>query len=171
MVELVTGMKVDRILADLNTLYDDNPMDIDANVLIQFANNAKGTIRSSQIATGEENNIRINVYGSKGALKWEQENPNYLYHLTDDKPLSVLKPGHAYNSDISLDGTKLPPGHPEGIFDAMGNIYKGAARAIKNLAFEKAEFPPIEDGVRGMDFIEKALKSNSKGNVWVKLNK
>ena len=171
MVELVTGMKVDRILADLNTLYDDNPMDIDANVLIQFANNAKGTIRSSQIATGEENNIRINVYGSKGALKWEQENPNYLYHLTDDKPLSVLKPGHAYNSDISLDGTKLPPGHPEGIFDAMGNIYKGAARAIKNIAFEKAEFPPIEDGVRGMDFIEKALESNSKGNIWVNLNK
>ena len=170
MVELVTGMKVDKILADLNTLYDDNPMDIDANILIQFSNNAKGTIRSSQIATGEENNIRINVYGSKGALKWEQENPNYLYHLTDDKPLSVLKPGHAYNSKISLDGTKLPPGHPEGIFDAMGNIYKGAARAIKNMAFEKAEFPPIEDGVRGMDFIEKALESNSNGNTWVKLN-
>ena len=170
MVELVTGMKVDKILADLNTLYDDNPMDIDANILIQFSNNAKGTIRSSQIATGEENNIRINVYGSKGALKWEQENPNYLYHLTDDKPLSVLKPGHVYNSKISLDGTKLPPGHPEGIFDAMGNIYKGAARAIKNMAFEKAEFPPIEDGVRGMDFIEKALESNSNGNTWVKLN-
>ena len=170
MVELVTGMKVDKILADLNTLYDDNPMDIDANILIQFSNNAKGTIRSSQIATGEENNIRINVYGSKGALKWEQENPNYLYHLTDDKPLSVLKPGHAYNSKISLDGTKLPPGHPEGIFDAMGNIYKGAARAIKNMAFEKAEFPPIEDGVRGMDFIEKALESNSNDNTWVKLN-
>ena len=170
MVELVTGMKVDKILADLNTLYDDNPMDIDANILIRFPNNAKGTIRSSQIATGEENNIKINVYGSKGALKWKQENPNYLYHLTDDKPLSVLKPGHAYNSEISLDGTKLPPGHPEGIFDAMGNIYKGAARAIKNMPFEKVEFPPIEDGVRGMDFIEKALESNSNGNIWVKLN-
>ena len=64
----------------------------------------------------------------------------------------------------------MPPGHPEGIFDAMGNIYKGAARAIKNIAFETAEFPPIEDGVRGMDFIEKALESNSKGNIWVNLN-
>ena len=171
MVELVTGMKVNKLLADLNTLYEDNPMDIDANILIQFSNNAKGTIRSSQIATGEENNIRINVYGSKGALKWEQENPNYLYHLSDDKPLQVLKPGHLYNSDISLDGTKLPPGHPEGIFDAMGNIYKGVARAINGESFDKAEFPPIEDGVRGMDFIEKALESNSKGNVWVELNK
>ena len=171
MVELVTGMKVDKLLADLNTLYEDNQMDVDANILIRFSNNAKGTIRSSQIATGEENNIRINVYGSKGALKWEQENPNYLYQLSDDRPLQVLKPGHSYNSKISLDGTKLPPGHPEGIFDAMGNIYKGVARAINNEAFDKAEFPAIEDGVRGMDFIEKALDSNSKGNVWVELNK
>ena len=79
MMELVTGMKVNKLLADLNTLYEDNSMDIDANILIRFSNNAKGTIRSSQIATGEENNIRINVYGSKGALKWEQENPNFLY--------------------------------------------------------------------------------------------
>jgi len=171
MVELVTGMKVNKLLADLNTLYEDNPMDIDANLLIQFSNNAKGTIRSSQIATGEENNLRINVYGSKGALKWEQENPNYLYHLSDDKPLQVLKPGHSYNSNISLDGTKLPPGHPEGIFDAMANIYKGVARAINGESFDKTEFPPIEDGVRGMDFIEKALESNSKGNIWVELNK
>ena len=171
MVELVTGMKVEKLLADLNTLYDDNQMDIDANILIRFKNNAKGIIRSSQIATGEENNIRINVYGSKGALKWEQENPNYLYKLSDDQPLQVLKPGHAYNSNISLDGTKLPPGHPEGIFDAMANIYKGVARAINGESFEKAEFPPIEDGVRGMDFIEKSLESNSKGNIWVELNK
>ena len=148
MVELVTGMKVDKLLADLNTLYEDNQMDVDANILIRFSNHAKGTIRSSQIATGEENNIRINVYGSKGALKWEQENPNYLYQLSDDRPLQVLKPGHSYNSKISLDGTKLPPGHPEGIFDAMGNIYKGVARAINNETYDKAEFPAIEDGVR-----------------------
>ena len=170
-MELVTGMKVDKLLADLNTLYEDNSMDVDANILIRFSNNAKGTIRSSQIATGEENNIRINVYGSKGALKWEQENPNFLYQLSDDKPMQVLKPGHSYNSEISLDGTKLPPGHPEGIFDAMGNIYKGVARAIKGESYEKAEFPGIEDGVRGMDFIDKALKSNSEGNIWMELNK
>ena len=170
MVELVTGMKVDSVLADLNTLYDDNPMDIDANILIRFSTNAKGTIRSSQIATGEENNLRINVYGEKGALKWEQENPNYLYHLKDDAPLQVLKSGHGYNNDISLDGTKLPPGHPEGIFDSMGNIYKGVARAIRQETFETVEFPSIEDGVRGMDFIEKTVESNSKGNVWIKLN-
>jgi|TARA_B000000477_G_C6069698_1_gene218156 predicted dehydrogenase len=170
MVELVTGMKVKKVLADLNTLYEDNPMDIDANILIRFSSNMKGTIRSSQIATGEENNLRISVYGEKGALKWEQENPNYLYHLKDDQPLQVLKSGHGYNNTISLDGTKLPPGHPEGIFDSMGNIYKGVARAIKKETYSKQEFPSIEDGVRGMDFIEKTIESNSKGNVWVELN-
>ena len=95
MVELVTGMKVKEILADLNTLYSDNPMDVDANILVRLSNGAHGTIRSSQIATGEENNLRISVYGDKGGLKWEQENPNYLYHLTDDQPLKVLKTAHA----------------------------------------------------------------------------
>jgi len=170
MVELVTGMKVHSVLADLNTLYDDNQMDIDANILIRFSTNAKGTIRSSQIATGEENNLRIHVYGQKGALKWEQENPNYLYHLKDDAPMQVLKSGHAYNDEISLDGTKLPPGHPEGIFDSMGNIYRGVARAIRLESFKKEEFPSVEDGVRGMDFIEKTIESNSKGNIWIKLN-
>ncbi|MFL2639403.1 MAG: Gfo/Idh/MocA family protein [Flavobacteriaceae bacterium] len=170
MVELVTGMKVQSVLADLNTLYDDNQMDIDANILIRFSTNAKGTIRSSQIATGEENNLRIHVYGQKGALKWEQENPNYLYHLKDDAPMQVLKSGHAYNDEISLDGTKLPPGHPEGIFDSMGNIYRGVARAIRLESFKKEEFPSVEDGVRGMDFIEKTIESNSKGNIWIKLN-
>ena len=171
MVELVTGMKVKSVLADLNTLYEDNSMDVDANILIQFSTNMKGTIRSSQIATGEENNLRISVYGEKGGLKWEQENPNYLYHLKDDAPLQVLKSGHGYNNEISLDGTKLPPGHPEGIFDSMGNIYKGVARAIRQESFAPEEFPSIEDGVRGMDFIEKTVESNSKGNVWVELNK
>jgi predicted dehydrogenase len=171
MVELVTGMKVKSVLADLNTLYKDNPMDVDANILIQFSTNMKGTIRSSQIATGEENNLRISVYGEKGGLKWEQENPNYLYHLKDDTPLQVLKSGHGYNNEISLDGTKLPPGHPEGIFDSMGNIYKGVARAIRQESFASEEFPSIEDGVRGMDFIEKTVESNSKGNIWVELNK
>tara|TARA_X000000368_G_scaffold154203_1_gene121534 strand:- start:764 stop:1903 length:1140 start_codon:yes stop_codon:yes gene_type:complete len=170
MLELVCGMKVNKILADLNTLYEDNPLDIDVSVLVRMENGCKGTIRSTQIATGLENNLNISVYGSKGSLSWEQENPNYLYHHTSDKPLQVLKPGHLYNTDLSLDGTKLPAGHPEGIFDAMGNIYRGVARAIKGEKNEKGEFPTIDEGVRGMDFIEKAVKSNEKGNIWLELD-
>ena len=169
MLELVCGMKVKKILADLNNLYEDNPLDIDVSVLVRMENGSKGTIRSTQIATGLENNLNISVYGSKGSLSWEQENPNYLYYYTNDKPLQVLKPGHPYNSKISLDGTKLPAGHPEGIFDAMGNIYRGVARAIRGEKNEKGEFPTIEEGVRGMDFIEKAVKSNENGNIWLEL--
>ena len=169
MLELVCGMKVKKILADLNNLYEDNPLDIDVSVLVRMENGCKGTIRSTQIATGLENNLNISVYGSKGSLSWEQENPNYLYYYTIDKPLQVLKPGHPYNSKISLDGTKLPAGHPEGIFDAMGNIYRGVARAIRGEKNEKGEFPTIEEGVRGMDFIEKAVKSNENGNIWLEL--
>ena len=169
MLELVCGMKVKKILADLNNLYEDNPLDIDVSVLVRMENGCKGTIRSTQIATGLENNLNISVYGSKGSLSWEQENPNYLYYYTNDKPLQVLKPGHPYNSKISLDGTKLPAGHPEGIFDAMGNIYRGIARAIRGEKNEKGEFPTIEEGVRGMDFIEKAVKSNENGNIWLEL--
>ncbi len=169
MLELVCGMKVKKILADLNNLYEDNPLDIDVSVLVRMENGCKGTIRSTQIATGLENNLNISVYGSKGSLSWEQENPNYLYYYTNDKPLQILKPGHPYNSKISLDGTKLPAGHPEGIFDAMGNIYRGVARAIRGEKNEKGEFPTIEEGVRGMDFIEKAVESNENGNIWLEL--
>ena len=169
MLEYVTGQEVQHVLADLNYVYDDNLMDIDGTVLLRLGNHIKGVICASQIATGEENNFTIAVYGKKAALKWEQENPNYLYLLEDGQPLRVLKPGHAYNSELSLDGTKLPPGHPEGIFDAMGNIYKGVAKAIRNQDYDSAEFPSIRDGVRGMRFIEQTVASHQGGNVWLSL--
>ena len=169
MIEYVTGMEISSILADLNHLYNDNQMDIDGTVLLRFGAFSKGVLRVSQIATGEENNFSVAVYGTKCALKWEQENPNYLYLLEEGKPMQTLKPGHAYNSALSLDSTKLPPGHPEGIFDAMGNIYRGVAKAIRGLNYLEGEFPEMTDGVRGMNFIEKVIESHDKGNIWIKL--
>ena len=82
----------------------------------------------------------------------------------------IYKTGHAYNSKLSLDGTKLPPGHPEGIFDSMANIYLGVARAIRGQKYNDGEFPTIVDGVRGLNFIESTVESNKKGNVWVELD-
>ena len=170
MVEYVTGMEVSELLSDLNTLYDDNPLDIDGSILIRMDNKVRGLLRASQIATGDENNISVAIYGRKGALKWEQENPNYLYHLKDDEARRLIKPGNiAYNTDVSLDGTKLPAGHPEGIFDAMGNIYKGVAKALREEKSYNGEFPTLYEGVRGMLFIEKTVESNQKGNVWVSM--
>ena len=171
LIEYTTGLQVKSLLSDFNYLYKDNKMDVDGTVLIRMGEHIKGVIRGSQVATGEENGLAIAIYGSKGAFRWEQENPNYLYKLSDTEPMQVLKPGHAYNSKLSLDGTKLPPGHPEGIFDSMANIYLGVAKAIRGKKYNDGEFPTMEDGLRGMDFIEATVESNKKGNIWVKMKK
>nr|WP_297915611.1 Gfo/Idh/MocA family oxidoreductase [uncultured Allomuricauda sp.] len=170
MIEFTTGLQVKSLLCDFNYLYDDNEMDVDGTVLIRLDKHVKGVIRSSQVATGEENGLKIAIYGEKGALKWEQENPNFLYKLSDTEPLQVYKPGHAYNSKLSLDGTKLPPGHPEGIFDAMANIYLGVSRAIRGESYNDGEFPTMLDGVRGLNFIESTVASHKQGNIWVNLD-
>ncbi|RKR14618.1 putative dehydrogenase [Maribacter vaceletii] len=169
LIEYTTGLRIDSILSDFNYLYEDNQMDVDGTVLVRMDNHVKGLIRSSQVATGEENGLSIAIYGEKAAFKWEQENPNFLYKLSDTEPMQVYKPGHAYNSDLSLGGTKLPPGHPEGIFDSMANIYLGAAKAIRGEKYNDGEFPTMLDGVRGMNFIEATVESHKAGNIWVKL--
>jgi len=144
-------------------------MDVDGTVLLRCDNGVKGVICTSQIASGEENSFIVKIYGEKAGLKWEQENPNYLYLMQDGEPLKILKPGHSYNSPISLDGTKLPPGHPEGIFDSMANIYKGVARAVRGETYNHGEFPTMIDGVRGMCFIEKVVESHTNGNIWTEI--
>jgi predicted dehydrogenase len=169
MAEYLTGLEIKLVLADLNYLYEDNPLDIDGTVLVRFSENVKGVIRTSQIATGEENGLQVKIYGTKGGLKWEQENPNFLQVLSEDKPLQIYKPGHAYNSELSLNGTKLPPGHPEGIFDSMANIYLGVSKAIRKQPYNSGEFPLMNDGVRGMKFIEQCVKSHNNGNSWVEI--
>ena len=169
MLEYVTGMEVKKLLADLNYMYEDNPLDVDGTILIRMSEYCKGVIRASQIATAEENNFTVQIYGSEGSLKWRQENPNELIHLTENLPMQVLKPGNSYLSEFSLDSSKIPPGHPEGIFDSMGNIYNGVAKALRNEEFDQGAFPNLNDGVRGMLFIEKVIASNNKGNIWVEL--
>lgn len=169
MVEYTTGLKVNELLCDFNYLYEDNQMDVDGTVLIRMGDHVKGVIRGSQVATGEENGLAIAIYGEKGAFRWEQERPNFLCKLSDTEPTQIYKPGHAYNSELSLDGTKLPAGHPEGIFDSMANIYKGVAKAIRGQEYNSGEFPTMSDGVRGMNFIEATVDSHKSGNTWVAL--
>ncbi|WP_282112505.1 Gfo/Idh/MocA family protein [Maribacter stanieri] len=171
LVEYTTGLKINELLCDFNYLYEDNKMDVDGTVLVRMGDHVKGVIRGSQVATGEENGLAISIYGEKGAFRWEQERPNFLYKLSDTEPTQIYKPGHAYNSELSLDGTKLPAGHPEGIFDSMANIYKGVAKAIRGQEYNDGEFPTMTDGVRGMNFIEATVDSHKSGNTWVALEK
>ncbi len=169
MVEYVTGMRVKQLLADLNYRYPDNRMDVDGTILVRFSDYCKGVLRASQIATAEENNFTVQIYGQKGSLKWGQENPNYLTFLQEGQPMQVLKPGYDFNAAFAKEATKLPPGHPEGMYDAMGNIYNGVAKAIRGEEVMHGAYPDMEEGVRGMLFIEKVLESHKNGNVWVNL--
>ena len=167
LLEYTTGLRVQRVLADINTLYPDNALDVDATVLVQMHSGAKGVVRTSQIATGEENNLQLAVYGRTGGLKWAQEQPNQLEFLQEGKPLTVFKPGHAFNLPLAREATKLPPGHPEGLIDAMGNIYKGVARAINGFPGDAGDYPDISAGVRGMRFTEAVLASAQAGAGWI----
>lgn len=169
LIEYTTGLTVEKLLADVDTLYPDNLMDVDGTVLLRMTAGVRGIVCASQIATAEENNLQIAVYGRAGALKWAQEEPNRLEFLLEGKAMTVIKPGYDFNLPAARDGTKLPPGHPEGFIDAMGNIYRGVAKAVNGESVEVGEFPTIQDGVRGMRFVEAALESARSGNLWVSL--
>jgi predicted dehydrogenase len=166
LIEYTTGLRVERLLADTDTGATENPLDVDASVLLRLTGNVPGVLCASQIATAEENNLQLAVYGRTGALKWAQETPQRLEFLQEGKPLSVLTAGQPYNAPPTRAASKLPPGHPEGFSDAMGNLYRGVARAINGEPFDSGDFPGIEAGVRGMRFIEAALMSASTGNQW-----
>ncbi len=169
LIEYTTGLEIKEILSDLSPVKDDIKLDLDGTVLLRFGKNLKGVIRASQVCGGEENCITIAVYGSKASLKWGQENPNYLYMLSDTEPTKVFKPAHGYNGKMAESGHTMPAGHPEGIYEALANIYKGAAKSIRGEAFIPGEFPTVHDGVRGMKFIHAVVNSNAKGNLWMKV--
>jgi hypothetical protein len=166
LIEYTTGLRVDRVLADLDTADPDNELDVDGSVLLRFTNGTKGVLCSSQIATGEENNLRLAVYGRTGGLKWAQEEPQRLEFLQENQPLAVIKPGYSFNAPAAREATRLPPGHPEGFFEAMGNLYTGVANAIRGGAVDAGAFPGIADGVRSMRFLEAVLGSARNDGIW-----
>ncbi len=169
LIEYTTGLEIKDILSDLNSVKEGIRLDLDGTVLLRFSKKLKGVIRASQVCGGLENDIVISVYGSKGSLRWGQENPNYLYMFSDSEPTKVYKPAHGYNDKLAEEGHTMPSGHPEGIYEALANIYKGAAKSIRRQKFDPAEFPTVHDGVRGMKFIHAVVNSNAKGNVWTKV--
>jgi predicted dehydrogenase len=170
LIEYTTGLEIRQVLSDLSPVKEGVKLDLDGTVLLRFDKGLKGVIRSCQVAAGEENNLYIAIYGSKASLKWSQENPNYLYMLSDTDPTQIFKPAHAYNTEFVERSHTMPSGHPEGIYEAIANIYKGMARSIRVETFKPGEFPTVHDGVRGMKFIHAVVNSNKNGNTWEKLN-
>ena len=173
LLEYVTGDPITALCADKSTFLPDRQLDEDVNALLRFAGGGKGVLSISQVATGEENGLTLRIYASEGALKWSQENPNYLEFNRYGEPRQVLSRGQGYLSDDAAGATRIPTGHPEGYLEAFATIYDGVVEAIRShidgVPMKTADynFPTVHDGVRGMQFIYKTVESCNEGSTWV----
>lgn len=173
LAEYISGLKITKLSADLNIFVPGRALDDDGNVLLKFEKEASGILVASQVAAGEENNLSIKIYGEKGGLEWHQMQPNTLLLKHLDKPVEVLRAGAGNKniSDIASGNCRTPAGHPEGYLEAFANIYRNFAMAISEKIFggkagHPYEFPTVDDGVRGMAFIENVVASAQSNEKW-----
>ena len=175
LAEYITGLKITQLCADLNIMVPGRMLDDYGNVLLRFDNGAAGVLIASQIAAGEENNLRIKVYGEKGGIEWSQQEPNTLWVKWLDQPMQVLRAGSNYGAHLSSFAThnaRTPGGHPEGYLEAFGNIYRNFALTLsarlagKTPSAEALDFPGVEDGIRGMAFIDNVVASAGMDTKW-----
>lgn len=173
--EYISGLKITSLCADLSAMVPGRQLDDDGNVLLRFANGAKGILVASQIAAGEENNLRIKIYGTKAGLEWAQMEPNTLLVKWLNKPTEIYRTGVGALDPRTQAATRLPAGHPEGYLEAFANIYKNFAHCIQSKISGTepndlyTDYPSIEDGIRGMEFIHKVVESNNQDSSWVNL--
>jgi predicted dehydrogenase len=166
----ITGLEIESLCAEFTTFVPGRKLEDDANLLLRYKGGAKGVLHCSQISCGEENNLNIRIYGTKGSLAWQQEHPNELKFTLKGEPARILRRGNNYVSDVAKKFTRLPFGHPEAFIEAFANIYLEAVAAIR-ASIEgkrggKFDFPTIDDGVHGMAFIETAVKSARSNTKW-----
>lgn len=177
LAEFVSGKNITHICADINTLVPGRQLDDDGNVLLKFDNDIPGMLTASQIAAGEENNLILKIYGDKGGLEWHQQEPNTLLMKWLDKPAEVIRTGAgtAHLSSFANFYSRTPGGHPEGYLEAFANLYKSFALTVaskidgREPSKEMTDFPTLEDGVRGMAFIETVIRAGKSSEKWLKL--
>lgn len=175
LAEYITGSAISEINALLNIVVKGRKLDDDSSMLIKFANGATGVLLATQVAAGDENNLNIRVYGEKGGLEWRQEEPNTLVVKWLDKPKEIVRAGWGYLSDAAKANTRTPAGHPEGYLEAFANLYVSFAKAVhaykpgKRIDPEKYDFPDVEDGIRGMAFVDTVIKSANSNKKWTAL--
>jgi predicted dehydrogenase len=170
----VSGLKAEELSADLTSFVKGRVLDDNANVMLRFKGGAKGMLWTSQVAPGNENGLKIRVYGTKGGLEWKQEDPNQLWYTPYGEPKRLITRGGAGSNAAAGRVTRVPPGHPEGYLEGFANVYSEVARAIKARRLGRkpdkdVAFPGIADGVDGMAFIEACVKSSAKNGKWTKL--
>jgi len=173
LAEYITGVEISELAADLTAFVDGRMLDDDGNILLRFENGAKGVLHASQISVGEENNLNIRVYGEKGGLEWHQYEPNTLLVKHIDQPTQIYRTGNNYVCEAAAKVTRTPSSHPEGYLEAFANIYTEFSQHVKDRlnGEEQAsyDYASIDEGVRGMAFIEASVKSSQNNAAWTKL--
>ena len=175
LAEYITGAKITDVCAELNTLVEGRIMDDDGAVLLKFDTGAKGVLMASQVAAGEENALRIRIYGEKGGIEWFQHDPNTLMVRWLDEPTQILRAGSNNGTHLSSFAThncRTPGGHPEGYLEAFANIYRNFALTLNckldgtTPTPEMSDFPSVDDGIRGMAFIDNVVASSQSDIKW-----
>lgn len=170
----VSNLKLHSLCADLDTFVEGRQLDDNAHIMLRFEGGAKGMIWSSQVAPGNENGLRVRIYGSKGGLEWSQEDPNYLWFTPLGEPKRLLTRSGSGATDPANDVSRIPPGHPEGYLEGFANLYTGAAEAIvKRRTGSEADvslLPSVHDGLVGVAFVTAAVQSSNNGGTWETLD-
>jgi predicted dehydrogenase len=174
MVSHVTGLEIRRLLARLDRTVKGRALDDNASILVEYQGGARGIYWASQIAVGKDNGLRVRIYGSKAALEWSQESPNYCEVAYVGGPVVRLSRGRDPMHPAAQRMSRIPAGHPEGYYEAFANIYAAFAAALnklkagRRLTREDLDFPGVDEGIRGVRFIERCVASSRKGAAWVR---
>ncbi len=172
LAEYISDLKVEKLCADLNIVVEGRMLDDDGAVILKLENNCSGVLMASQITTGEENNLKIRVFGDKGGLEWQQADANTLKIMWPDQPAQIYRAGTGYLSDIAAHNCRTPAGHPEGYLEAFANHYRNFALCLSaqknNLAVNELwkDYPGTKEGLRGMGFIETVVQSSASAEKW-----
>jgi predicted dehydrogenase len=174
-IAYITGLRIKSLCANLDSFGEGRVLDDNAEVLVRYVNGATGVYWSSQVAIGHENGLKVRIFGTKGSIEWEQENPNYLKATLLGEPVRILSRGSGYLYPQAAKLARIPAGHPEGYYEAFANIYSAFIDALlkkksgRPLGVAELDFPNAGDGISGMKFINKCVESSQKGAVWVSL--
>lgn len=172
LAEYVSGLSITKLCADVNIVVEDRLLDDDSAALLKFDNGASGVLMATQIATGEENDLKLRVYGEKGSIEWTHTDPNTLLFKPLNEPVQILRAGTGYLSDAAQKNTRLPAGHPEGYLEAFANIYNAFYEAVCDYQTDTLkpiqgyDFPDVNDGVRGMAFVSAMIASGKSEQKW-----
>lgn len=172
LAEYVSGLEITHLCADVRTTVKGRLLDDDSSALLKFGEDVSGVLMATQVATGEENDLKIRIYGSKGGFEWTHTDPNTLLYKPHEEPTQILRAGTGYLKDLAAKNTRLPAGHPEGYLEAFANIYVEFATAVNDhisgsyKSSDDYDFPDAAEGVRGMAFVVNMLKSSDSDTKW-----